>query len=109
MRIWIALSVALMVLVPGLALAANPHANECRRMNRQISHYDDVVKLARGRQNQLWENATKAQINRLEGRVVRLCPEMVQEAKAKKEMREFLALMKTAAKAARSYFTGGWM
>ena len=108
MRTWLALSVALAVLVPGAALAANPHANECRRMNRQINHYDDVLKLARGRQNELWENATKAQISRLQNRVIRLCPEMVQEAKAKKEMREFLGLMKTAAQAARRYFTGGW-
>jgi len=108
MRIWIALSVALAVLVPGLAFATNPNTNECKRMNRQIAHYDDVLELARGRQNELWENATKAQITRLAERRLRLCPEMVQEARAKKEMREFVSLMKTAAQAARSYFTGGF-
>jgi predicted PurR-regulated permease PerM len=108
MRTLIVLLAALAVLVPGLALGANPHANECRRMTRQINHYDDVLQLARGRQNELWENATKAQINRLANRRARLCPEMVQEARAKKEMREFLGLMKSAAQAARKYFTGGW-
>jgi hypothetical protein len=108
MRSWIALSVALAVLAPGLAFARNPNTNQCNRMNRQIAHYDDVLALARGRQNELWENATKAQINRLTGQRDRLCPEMVREAVAKKEMREFLALMKQAAQGARRYFTGGF-
>jgi hypothetical protein len=108
MRTWIVSSVALAVLVPGLALATNPNTHKCNRMTRQIAHYDDVLELARGRQNELWENATKAQIDRLAEQRLRLCPEMIQEARAKKEMREFLGLMKMAAKAARSYFTGGF-
>jgi len=108
MRSLIALSLVLVVVVPGLAFARNPNTNECNRMNRQIAHYDDVLALARGRQTELWENATKAQINRLAGQRDRLCPEMVREAIAKKEMREFLSLMKQAAQGARRYFTGGF-
>lgn len=97
----------------GLALPAEAArgTKDCRRMTRQIAHYEGVAEEAERRDNDLWRNATIEHIERLEIRRARICPQYaaqlqkrnaaIRAAKATQE------LMKKAGKAALRYFTFG--
>ena len=78
---------------------------ECNRLTNQIARYEGDVKLAQERGNELWEDATRAQIDRLSERRVNRCPQYAEDKG--KAMREFKRLIKVAAKAAAKYFTMG--
>jgi len=106
-RLVIAGFVALVLLEPAAALAG-AQAGTCRRISRQIEQYENVVEMAESRDDALWENATLAQIDRLSLRRERLCPEYKKPNKALELAKSTNRLMKLAAKAAITYFTGGF-
>lgn len=85
----------------------------CRRMTKQIAHYEGtVLRMAEQRGNDLWANATQAQINRLMDRRADICPEWSKQrsayGRAKIQAEQMKKLMITAGKMALKYFTGGW-
>lgn len=87
-----------------------PLRRECHRLTSQIARYEGDVKLAQERGNELWENATKQQIERLSERRNNRCPEYAdQEAAAAvaAAWRRFGQMLGTAAKVAAKYFTMG--
>jgi hypothetical protein len=83
-------------------------------MTKQIVHYEGtVLKMAEDRGNQLWYNATKAQVARLKDHRADRCPEWAKQRTAygiaKIQAEQVKQLMIMAGKAALKYFTGGWM
>lgn len=107
MRTSTLLALAAAILLPGLA-TAEPHYRECRRITKQIAHFEDVVAMAQDRDDELWEDATEMHIERLTERRHRLCPERYPKinvaARAAQRTKEF---MKLAADVAIKYFTFG--
>ncbi|MGH0036700.1 MAG: hypothetical protein ACQGVK_16880 [Myxococcota bacterium] len=99
-----------LLLVPASAAVAEEHYRECKKITRQMTHYEGVVEMARERDNALWENATLDHIQRLADRRRRLCPEMVTElekSKARKVMEDSAEVLKSAGKVALRVFTFG--
>ena len=91
------LAILMLVLLPVAASAAD----DCRRLTRQIEHFEGVVEMAQERDNELWEAETRRHIERLEQRRADRCPEY---AKDDSGAREFARMVKNAAKIAASYF-----
>ncbi len=77
-------------------------SQSCRRFTRQIAHFEDVVTLARQRDDDLWEEHTRRHIDRLKARRDRRCPPP--EDRTAEVMAEFI---KAAGKAALKFFTMG--
>jgi hypothetical protein len=74
-------------------------------MTRQIERFEGDARMARERDNELWERASREQALRLATRRARLCPEYAQSDNAAKQLALFLAeAAKTAAQAAAAYF-----
>jgi hypothetical protein len=97
--------VAVLVLLVAIAWPARAPAAlrpECRRLTRQIEHYQGVAKLARERGNALWERETRRHVAELEARRIRRCPQFAPKPSPWARAKEFLA---KAASAAASYFT----
>ena len=114
----IAIALAAFVLAPGFAYAqqggrALTNKQLCRRMTRQIAHYEErVLPMARSRGNALWKNSIDAQVNRLRNHRADRCPEWGKQRgaliQAKREWDELKGYVKLAAKGALKYFTGGF-
>ena len=100
--------VALVLLVP-LAASAGRNTGECRRMTKQIAHFEDVADLADARNDDLWENSTRSHIARLAERRERLCPDQYGPDRnfAAKSAAVTMAFLKAAGKAALKFFTFG--
>ena len=100
--------VAFVLLLP-FSASAGPNTAECRRMTKQIAHFEDVVQMAKKRNNDPWENSTRLQISRLAERRERLCPDQYGPDRnfAAKSAAMTLAFMKAAGKAALKFFTFG--
>ncbi len=84
----------------------------CRRMTKQISHFEnDVLKLAKERGNKPWEAATQQHIDRLKDNRADTCPEWAKQRtamqRAKAQAEQMAAMIKLGAKVALTYFTGG--
>ena len=83
-------SIALLGLAVGLGISlpatAEVHYQDCRRITRQISHFEDVEQMAQDRRNYLWEEDTRRHITRLEVKRARLCPQYAAEL----EQRHFM-------------------
>lgn len=107
MRILALAALAALWLLPALAAADEFHGNECRRTEKQIAHFQDVLTLAQERDNELWEDATRQHIDRLQTRLEQRCPEHVKANAIARAAAETRALLKLAAQAAITYFTGG--
>jgi hypothetical protein len=112
MRVRSLVAAALVALAPSAARGDEFHGNECRRTEKQIAHYENVLVLAQDRGNDLWEDATRAHLDRLQTRFEQRCPEQAKAdsiaraaARAAEETRQ---LIKLAAQAAITYFTGGF-
>jgi len=102
----LAVIVIILCLVGPPAFAnSEPPRRECHRLTSQIARYEGDVKLAQQRGNELWEKATKEQIDRLSERRASRCPQFAEDKG--KAFREFARMMKTAAKLAAKYFTMG--
>ncbi len=115
MRAFIALIAVLALLAPALAVAKaeRRYTNKqlCRRMTKQIGHFENVVlKQAEDRGNDQWADATLDHINRMKNRRADRCPEWGKQrstlAKAKEQADKAKRVLKRAAKAAASYFSG---
>ncbi len=108
-------SIALLGLVAGLGISlpatAEVHYKDCRRITRQIDHFEDVEQMAKARGNELWEADTRRHITRLEVKRARLCPqyaaELEQRSFMKKAAYETGRFFKAAGKVAARVFTFG--
>ena len=116
MRAFIAIVAVFALLAPGLATARaeREYTNKqrCRRMTRQIDHFEnDVLKRAEDRGNVLWANSTLQHIDRLKNRRADTCPEWGKQrtalVKAKEQADKAKRMLKRAAKTAARYFAGG--
>ena len=101
--------VAIMIIVflvgpPALA-RTDPQPRECHRLTNQIARYEGDVERARQRENELWENATLKQIERLSQRRASRCPQYAEDKGV--SMRRLGRLIGTAAQLAARYFTMG--
>ena len=105
------LVVALLTLVVVLAPAASHAAtntHECKRMSRQIAHFEGVIEMAEDRHDQLWEAQTRRHVGRLSARRDRICPEYAARLAAhRRAIEQTKKLMALAAKVAIRYFTFG--
>lgn len=95
-----------------LASETGRYRGECRRLTKQISHFEEtVLPMAISRGNRAWERATNEQIERLWHRRADLCPEYGARrtfmAKAADETRRFNKFLAQAGRAAAAFFTGG--
>ena len=108
-------AVSALLLAPVAALANGPtyrgNRGDCRRMTKQINHYENVVlKQARARGDKLWEASMSAHLDKLKNRRADRCPNYgAQRSAARRAAAEMRALMSMAAKGAAKYFTGGWL
>ena len=93
-----------LVLAALLPIPAAAERGECRKITRQIAHFETVAERAHDRDNELWEQATLQHIDRLATRRARLCPEYVEPGAG-----ELISkALRLASKAAVRYFTGGF-
>jgi len=105
-----AIAIILCLVGPPAFAKPEPLRRECHRLTSQIARYEGDVKLAQERDNELWENATRAQIQRLSDRRATRCPgyeEREAAAAAAAAWRRFGQMLGTAAKLAAKYFTMG--
>ncbi|MEE8580157.1 MAG: hypothetical protein V3T33_01095 [Myxococcota bacterium] len=97
-------------LAPGAAWAARI-TGACRRITRQIDHFETVGQMAQDRDDELWEEATRQHVGRLEVRRAQLCPEFAEQlrsrSRAARAIRQTKKFLKTAAKVAIRVFTLG--
>jgi hypothetical protein len=104
-------AIVLILCLAGPAFAKQePLRRECHRLNTQIARYQGDVKLAQERGNELWENATKQQIERLRDRRAKRCPGYEEREAAEAiaaAWRRFGQFLGTAAALAAKYFTMG--
>ena len=63
----------------GAAAAEGPtrgrYESQCRRLTRQIGHYESIARMAKDRGDRLWFNGTVDHMHRLVDRRTYLCPE----------------------------------
>jgi hypothetical protein len=105
-----AIVIILCLMGPPAFARQEPLRRECHRLVSQIARYKGDVKLAQERGNELWENATKQQIERLTERRDDRCPEYAEReaaAAVAAAWRRFGQMLGTAAKLAAKYFTMG--
>ncbi len=90
--------------VNGTAMTADRngqlHVGECKRIAKQIIHFENVKAMAEQRNDALWAAGTKAHISELEGRWNERCWDGVDPWQV-----AFNKLLKVAAEAAIRYFT----
>ncbi len=101
MRFILTMIIVGMVALPGASFAKS-RQNECHVLERQITHYHDVVKMAKDRNDKLWAQNTQQQINRLKARQVRRCG--VPKNKTAEEISQFF---QTAGRVAKKLFLLG--
>ncbi len=110
MRLAVIAIILLFTTAPGVATAARNTA-VCRRMTRQIAHFEDVGRMAEERGDELWEAETRRHLGRLETRRASLCPEYAAQlrsrTRAARIARQTKEFIKAAAKTAVRYFTFG--
>lgn len=87
-----------------LSSAASAGVAECRRLERQIEHFEGMVDRARELDNEMWEERTQQHVDRLKERAKARCPEYADDDSA---ARAFANLLRLAGKAALTYFTFG--
>ncbi len=67
-------SAAVGLLVAGSAGAVG-NVSQCRRLTRQIDHFETVAEMAKERGDRLWFDGTVSHLQRLSVRQQRMCPE----------------------------------
>ncbi len=82
---------------------ARLNKGECRKLAKKLVHYSTVAERANDRGDEMWEAATVAHMDRLEARWNNLCANEDDSFN-----RWFTAMLRTAGKLARRYFTMGW-
>jgi hypothetical protein len=105
MRSVIALAAGLTLVslaIPDPADATN--RSNCRRLTRQIDHFEDVAQMAEDRDDDLWEASTRDHISRLEIQRAKRCPEYAEELKARGRAKKLAYEMGRAVKSAGKVF-----
>lgn len=87
---------------------------DCRRMTKQIDHYENVVlAMAKQRGNKSWEASMEAHLSILKNRRADRCPEYAQQrrllVRAREQAAQMRRMVSMAGRAAAKYFTGGWL
>lgn len=119
MRHWLLLALAIGLTAPAFVVADDESAPDaapaetederrervrtCRTLTKQIVHYEEVADRARDRDNELWEQATEQQIERLEAKRARSCPEFADDG----SLQAFMNFLSTAGRVAAKLFTMG--
>jgi hypothetical protein len=85
------------------ATRAGAESAECRRITRQIAHFETVADRAEDRGDEAWERATEDHIARLAARRAEICPEYAEES----GLAAMGRLLRSAGKAAAKYLTFG--
>lgn len=107
---FVVIASALALLIAGSASAVQlPNRGQCRQLTKQIENHEQSVVMAQRRGNALWARATLAQINRLDQRRIKLCPDLYSPSARAMALEEMKRLAKLAASAAVSFFTMGAM
>jgi len=91
---------------PALAVPSSYQA-ECRRITRQIGHFENVAAMAAQRGDEMWFDGTVDHIRRLGERRVRLCPEYAEPNYAAIYATWAKWMLKRAAEAFITYTTFG--
>ena len=108
------LAAAFVVSGPALPAEANdpPIYRTCKRLDKQIAHYQGVADTAHKRRDFRWWDASRAHVKRLQARRPKICPEQVAAEKRRYFLRGAQAArdaVKLASEVAIRYFTaGGW-
>ena len=103
-------AVSVSLALPASAQDRGNYNAHCRKLTKQIAQYQDVEGMARERGNAMWEASTRDQIDRLQARRSRLCPEydaMVERVATEEFWRDTYALTIAGARTALRYFTFG--
>ena len=89
------------------AVSGKLRRQKCRRLTKQIEHFQSVAGMASDRRDQLWYDATQGHVTRLENERIDLCPEYERPNPLIRFGKGTTKWMKRAARAAATYFTGG--
>ncbi|MEM7410758.1 MAG: hypothetical protein AAF430_11030 [Myxococcota bacterium] len=106
------LATCLAALTAILMLAGASHAQQARQRNpavcisiaQQLVHYDSMMHRAAELGNEMWVERFEAQIDAVEDRHARLCPD---QAAAQKSAQEMAELLRLAMQGALTFFTMG--
>lgn len=118
MRILVVILIFVLVWAPASVFAepvrSKGNRGDCRRMTKQIDHYEHVVlAMAKQRGNKAWQASMEAHLSELKNRRADRCPEWNEQRKllvrARNQARQMQKLIAMAGKAAAKYFTGGWL
>ena len=102
MRLVPTLLVTLVLLAPCAALAGTPV--ECARLRHQLAHFGAMLERSESMESEMWAYRFAGQIDVLEERQARVCPDDRASVVAMEQMR---ALLKLAAQGAITFFSGG--
>ena len=98
-----------LVLASSAGAVQKAHRGQCKRIAKQLNNHAVSVDQAQRQGNALWARANVAQMNRLDHRRARLCPDLYPQSARAKALEEMKRLAKMAGKAALSFFTLGTM
>jgi hypothetical protein len=107
---WLAVAstTLLLLIAAGPASAMDP--SDCARMIREFQHYNEMLERAKASGNEVYINGMERHVTLIEGRLDARCPEYTADKRAIREAaRQFAKLLKTAGKAAVTFFTMGAM
>ena len=107
-RVFIVITLSLLLASSAAALQ-KANRGQCRRIAKQLDNHAQSVYQAQSRGNGLWARANLAQMERLDRRRARLCPDLYPQSARAKALEEMKRLAKMAGKAALSFFTLGTM
>lgn len=98
----------------GEPVRSRGNRGDCRRMTKQIDHYEDVIlAMAKRRGDKAWEASMEAHLSMLKNRRADRCPEYNEQrrllVRAKQQADQMKRMVAAAGRAAAKYFTGGWM
>lgn len=80
---------------------------DCRKLNKQISHFEGVAEMASDRGDDLWYDSTQQHIRRLEDRRLATCPRYEPPNAMQRFMKASSKWIKRAGKVAKRWFTAG--
>jgi hypothetical protein len=105
-RVFIVIVLSLLLASSATALQ-KANRGQCRRIAKQLGHHAQSVYQAQSRGNALWARANLEQMDRLDRRRARLCPDLYPQSARARALAEMKRLAQMAAKAAVSFFTLG--
>jgi len=107
-RVFIVIALSLFLATSAAALQ-KANRGQCRRIGKQLDQHALSVRQAQSRGNALWARANLEQMERLDRRRARLCPDLYPQSARAKALEEMKRLAKMAGKAALSFLTLGSM